>query len=560
MSATEQVNESKGPERILYICQPSYGLSLPASKRQFWARSLNPNGKYKDSTVAIHDDKGGSLLANAFNYHWANALNLQLSGTKVTHFLMLHDDVVPEDWWVDKLLDDIYATKADLVSVVIPIKDPRGLSSTAINDPNDKWDVLRRLTMSEVYKLPAVFSGKDCGKYEGDRKIIYIPPDYQSNNYQLLLNTGCWIADFTKAWRYKVHFEINDCIQFLTNRNEHLTQEEAIDESTGEVRDGLVGAWTTRVRPEDWNFSRQLNKLGCDIRATRNVSIKHIGEMPYPNDGAWGEFTYDKNLSQKFNHPLLSDAPLIEGWMTEEEGRCLAELATDKRVVEIGSYCGLSSVWMARTATYLYCIDTFDGRGTAARRPTRHDFNNNLKKYGVEKKVGSYNGNSQDPRLLEIFGGNEKFDMAFIDGSHDKDSVLADFELCERLVKADGLILFHDYGRPDERNDNRSDPDVTIVVNTLLNSGLYELVKQVNSVAVLKRASINVQESIYTQPASRYEESISSEERTRIHQALHSDPNRNGEKIVPPNYVEPPIERTLDFPPKARKLSGKIVP
>ena len=38
-------------------------------------------------------------------------------------------------------------------------------------------------------------------------------------------------------------------------------------------------------------------------------------------------------------------------------------LATAKNVLEIGSFCGRSTLWLARTAEHVTAVDTFDCRG-----------------------------------------------------------------------------------------------------------------------------------------------------------------------------------------------------
>jgi len=262
----------------IYLCQPSYSHCHPTSKRQFWARANNPEGKYA-RTRRYFDDRGGSLLAHTFNAHWCNALNIQASGEPLSHFVMLHDDVVPEDWWCDKLLDDLDACNGDLVSAVIPIKDMRGLTSTAIDDPRDPWAPLRRLTMTEVMALPALFS-----------------KEHTSNpRNALLINTGCWVCHFTRSWRFHVHFEITNKIRYK--------QEDGLEIPTCEFHrySSLPpGKWEAQVASEDWEFSRQLARFNACVYATRNVFVQHVGELPYPNDKVWGDQAYDKELEYKF--------------------------------------------------------------------------------------------------------------------------------------------------------------------------------------------------------------------------------------------------------------------
>jgi protein-L-isoaspartate O-methyltransferase len=71
------------------------------------------------------------------------------------------------------------------------------------------------------------------------------------------------------------------------------------------------------------------------------------------------------------------------------EGKALAEMARGKRVLEVGSYCGLSTVCMARTAKHVVSVDPHDGRGTAESRGTPGGVPGNLERYGVTDKVGT---------------------------------------------------------------------------------------------------------------------------------------------------------------------------
>ena len=243
----------------VYAFQPGYGAGNPISHRQFWANSFRRGGPLDGRCTLVHG--GGSLLANTFNQAWVHALNLQESGTPITHFAMLHDDVSPDDGWLDILLDDLQKNSADVVSAVIPIKDPFGTTSTAIDDPADVFNVERRLTMAEVFELPPVFTSNDCGY------------PYRA----LLVNTGCWVCDFTKPWRFEITFTIRD-----------------------RIRKNEKGKWVAEVAPEDWNFSRQLHSAGAKVMATRNVKLSHWGQLPYRNSEAWGEWNHDEIFAHKF--------------------------------------------------------------------------------------------------------------------------------------------------------------------------------------------------------------------------------------------------------------------
>src|SRR5262249_20892147 len=156
--------------------------------------------------------------------------------------------------------------------------------------------------------------------------------------------------------------------------------------------------------PEDWNFSRQLHEIGAPgsatdgvrplrIGATKCLRAEHRGPMNFPSDGLWGDPPYDSGWTDKSLLPPqgvdLGDfvLPEIDGWLRPAEGKALADLAAGKRVLEIGSYLGLSTVCLARTADVVYSFDVHDGRGTPVPQPTLERFRANLAAHGVDHKV-----------------------------------------------------------------------------------------------------------------------------------------------------------------------------
>jgi hypothetical protein len=148
---------------------------------------------------------GCSLLCKGFNELWTLALNNQAE-LGFTHFAMLHSDIVPEDGWLDLLVDEQQRTGADVVSCVSPLKSGEGLTSTAI-DGDGEWNLSRRLTMREVMKLPETFGVEDCGVPDCSPSSPHWNP-----NRRLLVNTGCWIADLSKPWVRQFHFRTEDRI------------------------------------------------------------------------------------------------------------------------------------------------------------------------------------------------------------------------------------------------------------------------------------------------------------------------------------------------------------
>jgi hypothetical protein len=233
-------------DRHIVLGMPYYGKLTFGAGRGFWRASRNPGLKLIWSE--------GSLLACNMNQLWASALNWSHQGTRVDYFAMLHDDIGPEDWWLDTLIDELESKQLDVLSVVVPIKDQRGVTSTALRDHDNPWAPYAKLTMDEVYRLPETFTEDDTGS-------------------SLLLNSGCWVAKWDQDWCRKVHFEINDRIAFNTAINRYQPQ----------------------VESEDWFFSRCLQDIdmGLRIGATRKISVIHAGGCNFSNDRVWGSEKWD---------------------------------------------------------------------------------------------------------------------------------------------------------------------------------------------------------------------------------------------------------------------------
>lgn len=198
-------------------------------------------------TVATINVAYSSLLAFTFNRLWTDALNSRVRGW--THFCMLHADVVPEPGWLDKMMKIHRETESDILSVVMPIKNSLGVSSTAIDD--NEWEP-PRFTMKQLAKMPPTFTSP-----------------------KLLVNTGLMLVDIRKPWVENIRFHIDDRII----KNEK-------------------GEFVMQAKPEDWNFSRDARALGAKIFATQAVAATHYGTQEYDNLGGWGMWDIDKRYGE----------------------------------------------------------------------------------------------------------------------------------------------------------------------------------------------------------------------------------------------------------------------
>jgi predicted O-methyltransferase YrrM len=137
--------------------------------------------------------------------------------------------------------------------------------------------------------------------------------------------------------------------------------------------------------------------------------------------------------------PLIADIP---GWLTEEEGEALYELAracTGKGViVEIGSWKGKSTVCLG--------LGSREGASVPVYAVDPHadyrfgDFKNNVERAGIVELVRPVASLSQ----AAAGGFEEPIEFLFVDGSHEYDLVLEDFEKWVPKVVDGGWVAFHD--------------------------------------------------------------------------------------------------------------------
>src|SRR5258706_6916604 len=197
----------------------------------------------------------GSLLTKNFNVAYATALNNRKNA--ITHFCILHEDITPEPLWLKKMMAIMESKRADILSVVVPLKSELGVTSTAL-DEKCSWEDAhwrpRRLTLTEVFK-----------NYE---------PTF--TDAHLLVNTGLMLVDLRPAWAEKLYFEFED--KFIP----HPYKPELVI--------------PVNVS-EDWNFSRKARKEGARIWATREIKVTHTGQHTFKNDHIWGTLERDREVT-----------------------------------------------------------------------------------------------------------------------------------------------------------------------------------------------------------------------------------------------------------------------
>lgn len=172
----------------------------------------------------------------------------------------------------------------------------------------------------------------------------------------------------------------------------------------------------------------------------------------------------------------------VDGWLHEAEGRMLATYAMGRDVLEIGSYCGKSTICMAQTAKSVVAVDPHCGHGTPNPRDTLSEFVANVERYGIAESVTLLHGLT-DMAADRCQKRGLRFGFIFIDGDHQYEAVKYDIDHTLPLLTPDGMIAFHDYRWGTSKQGY--DAGVEQAVNEFLETGAA-IVLRVGSLAVVQ--------------------------------------------------------------------------
>ena len=133
------------------------------------------------------------------------------------------------------------------------------------------------------------------------------------------------------------------------------------------------------------------------------------------------------DLSRKSILSIRDGAGVIEG---------LLEGGKYRRVLEIGTYRGVSSAYISQFCDRVITIDLVKGKLERDNQVfNRGKFWRALNIHNIDLRL--VRSNSEKAEVVS----KEDFDFAFIDGDHSFEGVSVDFD----LVKRCGAVLFHDY-------------------------------------------------------------------------------------------------------------------
>lgn len=158
---------------------------------------------------------------------------------------------------------------------------------------------------------------------------------------------------------------------------------------------------------------------------------------------------------------LISD---VKGFLDEDEGRCLYEIALEASragpCLEIGSYCGKSTIYIGTACKtnhgILFSIDHH--RGSEEQQPgqayfdpalfdpetgrvdTFNEFRKTLEKAGLENTVVAMVSRSDIAARL----WSTPLSLVFIDGGHTAEAALTDYHSWMPHIMPGGYLLIHD--------------------------------------------------------------------------------------------------------------------
>lgn len=151
----------------------------------------------------------------------------------------------------------------------------------------------------------------------------------------------------------------------------------------------------------------------------------------------------------------------------------------NKTYMEIGSYIGSSASLIARNplSSNIICIDPcnlppshYGGSNSQDETLLQNIKSNNIYNHNITL----YTKYSNDPSLLKYFKDTHtKVDILFIDGAHDYNSVLNDWNNYNDFVNSGGYIVFDDY------NDYKYSPEVKPAVDEIMKNidiNKYEII------------------------------------------------------------------------------------
>jgi MMP 1-O-methyltransferase len=210
-----------------------------------------------------------------------------------------------------------------------------------------------------------------------------------------------------------------------------------------------------------------------------------------------------ERMKMDIDDSFMDQIDTIKGFLDKEEGRYLHDMAVNASrwgaCLEIGSYCGKSTVYMGlgcqKHNGILFSIDHH--RGSEEQQPgeeyfdpdlldpkagiidTFPFFRNTLKQAGLEDTVVAMVCRSQ----VAARKWATPFSLIFIDGGHAYETVFIDYSAWVGHLLPGGFLLFHDIF-PDPKDGGQAPYQVYQLAAA---SGLFQVLPMFKTIGVLRR-------------------------------------------------------------------------
>jgi MMP 1-O-methyltransferase len=203
----------------------------------------------------------------------------------------------------------------------------------------------------------------------------------------------------------------------------------------------------------------------------------------------------------RINLPI--DINTVKGFLDPIEGEALYEYAKqyvrNDPCLEIGSYCGKSSVYLGsavkENGQKLYSIDHH--KGSEEQQPGEEYFDSDLinaEGNGIDTLpffLETIEKSKLDNFVIPIVSTSEEayqdftlnFDMVFIDGGHSEKAAQKDYELWSQRITKGGLLAIHDVF-PNPEDGGR--PPYNIY-RRALESGNFKKLEMIKTLGLLKK-------------------------------------------------------------------------
>lgn len=144
-------------------------------------------------------------------------------------------------------------------------------------------------------------------------------------------------------------------------------------------------------------------------------------------------------------------------WAPDLWAQIFSQVASKKKMLEIGSFEGRSACWLVENALEedgtLFCVDTWEGgeehkAGNVDMESVAERFQHNItvaKQKAPNRNVVSVQSTSYEALGSFIATKQADFDFIYIDGSHQAPDVMADACMAFGLLKIGGIMVFDDY-------------------------------------------------------------------------------------------------------------------